>query len=522
MGRCFMGNAGSRKESRLPVRSIHLLSMDIASALAVGGAIISASGVVDLVKDYAISVAKEEIKGLWNLKDDVQEISELLETIQGVVQDAEKKQLLDKHVEEEHAMNDAEREAVDMGQSPSPYLKDSLLTVRRAQLPSWMMERHRLLPSTLVTLKLDGCFTNRECLPTLGHLPSLERLTIKKADHVRKIGSEFYGGEAADIVGGRVYFPRLEWLYLGEMSVWEEWDVPAAGEMDGDGGGTGGGRHRHVLLFPSLRWLRIYSCPKLTSPSPVLCHLTNLEYIDIRGCDELASLEEEGDGCGWVLPSLQTLTIQECPKLASLTPILRRSTNLERIEIKKCAELASLEEEGDGCVWVLPSLRELSIEECPRLASLTPILRRSTNLKMIVIKKCAELAWSEEGDGCGRMLPSGLEELLIDDNNPKLPSLSQMLPHLTALRVLRICGFRNLQCLPLSIHNLRSLGVLWIVDCPAIECLSDGGLRLPSLRELWVRRCPLLEGRYREGGPDALNIPTTTHVDILSPPLLEG
>ncbi|MQL96333.1 hypothetical protein Taro_029018 [Colocasia esculenta] len=376
-------------------------------------------------------------------EDDAEDDQETISSVQQPV-------VVDSQVEEEHMINDVERETV------------------AAQLPSWMMKRHRLLPSTLVRLELDGCCLNWEYLPTLGQFPSLRYLEIKKADHVRKIGSEFYGGEA-DVVGGRVYFPRLEYLILEEMSVWEEWDVPAAGEMDGVGGGTGGGRHRHGL-FPSLRRLYIYSCPKLTSLSPVLRHLTKLEKILICGCDELASLEEEGDGCGWVLPSLRTLCIKECPKLASLTPILSRSTNLNRIEIKECAELA----------------------------------------------------WSEEGnDERGWMLPSGLEKLSIDDNSPKLPSLSQMLPHLTALRVLRICGFRNLQCLPLSMHNLHSLVSLSIEDCPAIECLSDGGFRLPSLRKLWIKGCPLLEGRYQEGGPDALNIPTTAKVLIL-PPLPEG
>ncbi|MQM11510.1 hypothetical protein Taro_044417, partial [Colocasia esculenta] len=436
-------------------------------------------------------------------EDDTQDDQETISSVQQPV-------VIDSQVEEKQVINDAKRETVD-GQSPSPYLKDSL-TVRGAQLPSWMMERHRLLPSTLVTLELDGCCTYWECLPTLGQLPSLTYLTIIKAGHVRKIGSEFYGGEVD--VGGIVYFPHLKLLDLEEMSVWEEWDVPAAGQMDGGGGG---GRHGHVL-FPSLWRLCIYSCPKLPSLSPVLRHLTNLVDITISGCDELESLEE--DGCGWVLPSLHELSIEECPKLASLTPILRRSTNLETIAIKKCAELALLEEE-DGCGWVLPSLSQLSIEECPKLASLTPILRRSTNLERIEIKECAELAWSEEGDGCGWMLPSGLKELYIDGNSPKLPSLSQMLPHLTALQQLRIYGFRNLQCLPLSIHNLHSLEILQIEDCPAIECLSDGGLRLHSLRQLWIRGCPLLEGRYREGGLDALNIPTTTEV-IISPPLPEG
>ncbi|MQM04223.1 hypothetical protein Taro_037021, partial [Colocasia esculenta] len=151
-------------------------------------------------------------------EDDVED----QETISSVQQPV----VVDSQVEEEH---------VDIGQSPSPYLKESL-KARGAQLPSWMMLHHRLLPAALVTLVLDGCCTNQEYLSTLGQLPSLRHLTITKADHVRKIGSEFYGGEVE--VGDRVYFPHLESLHLEEMSVWEEWDVPAAGEMDGGGGGT--------------------------------------------------------------------------------------------------------------------------------------------------------------------------------------------------------------------------------------------------------------------------------------------
>ncbi|MQL84080.1 hypothetical protein Taro_016603 [Colocasia esculenta] len=455
--------------------------------------------------------------------------------------------------QEENVINEVIERQVVQGQSPSPYLNESLTLKNK---------HHRLLLSSLVTLHLlDGCCKSWECLPTLGHCPSLKKLTIAEADHVKKIGPEFYGETDAG-----VYFPRLEFLCLAEMSAWEEWEMPA-GEMEGGGDGR-----RH--LFPSLKELRIVECPKLPSLSPVLRHLTslksitisrcaelaflveeegdgecgwmlpslqrlnieecpklaslspilrhscNLKEIEIKKCDELAVLEEEGDGeCGWMFPSLEELSIEECPKLASLSPILRHSCNLKEIEIKKCDELAVLEEEGDGeCGWTLPSLEKLSIEECPNLASLSPILRHSCNLKEIEIKKCAELASREEegDDECGWMFPclKKIEVLVIEDCSPKLlPSLSQMLPHLTALYYLRIAGFRNLQCLPPSLHNLRSLRSLVMVDCPAIECLPDGGLP-PSLRELWIWGCPLLEGRCREGGPDRPKIPTTTRVNL--------
>ncbi|MQM23822.1 hypothetical protein Taro_056892, partial [Colocasia esculenta] len=358
--------------------------------------------------------------------------------------------VVDSQVEEENVINNVVeiREVVVEGQSPSPYLNKSLTlkNTRGAQLPRWTKNKHhRLLPSSLVTLVLDG-YCNWECLPTtLGQLPSLEDLTIE-ADHVKKIGPEFYGETDAG-----VYFPRLEYLSFENMSAWEEWEMPA-GEMDG------GRRH----LFPSLKDLWIYKCPKLPSLSPVLRHLTSLVRIRISGCDELALLlEEEGDGeCGWMFPSLEELSIEECPKLASLSPILRHSTNLKRIEINKCAELAVLlKAEGDSeCGWLFPCLERLTICDC----------------------------------------------------SPKL-LLSQMLPHLTALKELHIGGFRNLQGLPPCLHNLRSLRFLKMEDCPAMECLPDGGLP-PSLERLSICGCPLLEERCREGGPDRPKIPTTTRV----------
>ncbi|MQM23072.1 hypothetical protein Taro_056133 [Colocasia esculenta] len=230
-------------------------------------------------------------------------------------------------VQQEHAVdsqvqkyvrNDVDCQVLE-GLFPPPNLKWlSIYNNRGARFPSWLEEHRCSISSSLVILELVGC-CKWEYLPTLGRFPSLKELRIIKAHSVKKIGPEFYG-EIDNMHGrgginnnkGYSYFPCLEYLRLGEMSVWEKWEMPPAGEIHCSGGG---GRH---VLFPSLRRLCINSCPKLPSLSPVLRHLTNLVYIDIRGCDELASLEEEGDGCGCVLPSLQDLTIQECPKLASL------------------------------------------------------------------------------------------------------------------------------------------------------------------------------------------------------------
>ncbi|MQL96344.1 hypothetical protein Taro_029020 [Colocasia esculenta] len=70
--------------------------MAIAPVIAAGEAIISAS--VDVVQNYVFSVAKQEFQSVWYLKDEIKRISELVETIRGGVEDAEKKQLQDEDV----------------------------------------------------------------------------------------------------------------------------------------------------------------------------------------------------------------------------------------------------------------------------------------------------------------------------------------------------------------------------------------------------------------------------------------
>ncbi|MQM17789.1 hypothetical protein Taro_050767, partial [Colocasia esculenta] len=407
---------------------------------------------------------------------------------------SEQQPVVDSQVDqEENVINDVVeiREIVE-GQSPSPYLNKSLTlkNKRGAQLQRWTKNKHhRLLLSSLVTLRLDGC-CNWECLPTLGHLPSLEELTIVEADHVKKIGPKFYGETD-------VYFPRLEILELKEMSAWEEWDMPA-GEMEG------GGRPSH--LFPSLKELRIVECPKLPSLSPVLRHLTSLKSITISRCAELAFLleEERDDECGWLLPSLQRLNIEECPKLASLSPILRHSSNLEWIEIKKCVVLASLEEGDDECRWMLPSLWFLSIEECPKLASLSPILRHSSNVMTIEIKKCAELASLEEGDGeCGWMLPS-LKYLIIQEC-PKLASLSPILRHSSNLKQIQIKKCAELALLSSEEGNgecgwmFPSLEYLSIEECPKLASLSPILRHSSNLEWIEIKKCAELALSSEEG-----------------------
>ncbi|MQM04225.1 hypothetical protein Taro_037018 [Colocasia esculenta] len=77
-----------------PSCNVHICLLSM--AIAAGEAIISAS--VDVVQNYVFSVAKKELQSVWYLKDEIKRTSELVETIRGGVEDAEKKQLQDEDV----------------------------------------------------------------------------------------------------------------------------------------------------------------------------------------------------------------------------------------------------------------------------------------------------------------------------------------------------------------------------------------------------------------------------------------
>ncbi|QHO39902.1 Putative disease resistance protein [Arachis hypogaea] len=70
----------------------------------------------------------------------------------------------------------------------------------------------------MTELKLIGC---RNCwvLPSLGQLPSLERLVIEEFDKVKKIGGSFYKGDATH-QHQETPFRSLKYLSFSHMDWW--------------------------------------------------------------------------------------------------------------------------------------------------------------------------------------------------------------------------------------------------------------------------------------------------------------
>ncbi|KAL9349015.1 hypothetical protein Peur_060381 [Populus x canadensis] len=423
---------------------------------------------------------------------------------------------------------------------------------------SWILQLNNL-----TVLRLNGCSKLRQ-LPTLGCLPRLKILEMRRMPNVKCIGNEFYSSSG----GAAVLFPALKELTLSKMDGLEEWMVPG-GEGD--------------QVFPFLEVLRIQRCGKLKSIP--ICGLSSLVKFVIDGCDELRYLSGEFHG----FTSLQSLRIQRCSKLASI-PSVQRCTALVELIISWCGELISIP--GDfrelkyslkrlivsGCklgalpsglqccasleeltvivcselihfsgLQELSSLRSLRIIRCDKLISIDwHGLRQLSSLVDLQISTCPSLRDIPEDDWLGGLtqlerlsiggfseemeaFPAGvlnsiqhlnlsgsLKSLEIGGWD-KLKSVPHQLQHLTALERLDISRFEGEEfeeALPEWLGNLSSLQSLRILNCKNLKYMpsSTAIQRLSKLKELWIWDCPhLSENCRKENGsewPKISHIPT--------------
>ncbi|RYR71700.1 hypothetical protein Ahy_A02g005921 [Arachis hypogaea] len=146
-----------------------------------------------------------------------------------------------------------------------------VLGYRGTMFPDWVGQSSY---HNMTVLMLSGC---RNCwvLPSLGQLPSLERLIIEEFDKVKKIGGSFYNGTHQH---QETPFRSLKILIIRRMPCWEEWE---SYECDDDDDAP----------FPKLETLVIWDCPKLRGDLPTF--LPSLKSLHARRldvmCQELPS-----------------------------------------------------------------------------------------------------------------------------------------------------------------------------------------------------------------------------------------
>jgi len=145
---------------------------------------------------------------------------------------------------------------------------------------------------------------------------------------------------------------------------------------------------------------------------------------------------------------------------------------------------------------LLPSLKSLSIVNCPRLESF-PEGGLPSNLMHLTILKCSRLVGSLKG-ALGDN--SSLQSLCIEDVDAVFPD-EGLLPF--SLTSLTIGGCPNLKKLDYkALYHLSSLKMLTLDDCPNLQRLPEEGLP-KSISHLQIVKCPSLRERCKkEGGED--------------------
>ncbi|CAK9140010.1 unnamed protein product [Ilex paraguariensis] len=257
---------------------------------------------------------------------------------------------------------------------------------------------------------------------------------------------------------------------------------------------------------PNLKKLRICSYQGLKFPNWMLdLDLQNLIKISLVGCKRCERLPPLGK-----LPSLKDLSIfaMDAVKCFNNDYYGDGEQSFPALEKLRFSAMHSLEEwttvdRGE----IFPRLRELYINQCPRLTEFPclPSLGRLSiqNINEMLLRSVMDLtslSWLEifRFDGL-EFLPDGLLqnhkvlETLWISGLRNLKTLSHQLDNLSALKQLTVKYCNSLEYLPDGLKNLRSLETLELQDCDSLTSLPATGLQgLSSLRSLNIYSCKKL------------------------------
>ncbi|KAJ4724581.1 Disease resistance protein [Melia azedarach] len=270
-----------------------------------------------------------------------------------------------------------------------------------ADFPIWL--RNSTLRN-LVSLRFEGCNICTS-LPTVGQLPFLKHLFIVGLAGVKSVGPEFYGSS------DEVLFPSLETLYFEDMQEWKDWICDGFGE--------------EVEVFPQLKVLSLQGCSNLVGKLPE--RLRSLEKLVISRCEQLLVLIPSSSslcelaigGCRKVLwrnaidPSSSqslvssnisenVLAVNSNNHLTYLwrdgTVLLQDISSLQTLQIENCPKLLSLvaeEEKDDQQHQGLQSkLHSLKLRYCQSLVKLPHALLSLSSLKEVTLANCDSLEYS--------------------------------------------------------------------------------------------------------------------------------
>ncbi|KAM3303123.1 putative disease resistance RPP13-like protein 1 [Capsicum chacoense] len=333
------------------------------------------------------------------------------------------------------------------------------------------------LPSTLKTIRICHC-RKLKLETSVGDMNSnmfLEELTLDGCDSI----------SSAELV------PRARTLYVKSCQNLTSFLIPNGTER-----------------------LDIWDCENLEILL-VACG-TQMTSLNIHNCAKLKRLPERMQE---LLPSLKELKLYSCPEIESF-PDGGLPFNLQLLGISNCEKLPPLrelyiyhngsdEEIVGGENWELPSsIRSLTISNLKTLSS--QLLKSLTSLESLDIRNLPQIqSLLEQG------LPSSLSELYLYDHDELHSLPTEGLRHLTSLQSLLISNCPQLQSLPKSAFP-SSLSKLSINNCPNLQSLPKSSFPC-SLSELTITHCPNIQSLPEKGMPSSLSTLSIYNCPLLRP-----
>nr|XP_043611553.1 putative disease resistance RPP13-like protein 1 [Erigeron canadensis] len=420
-------------------------------------------------------------------------------------------------------VSDVSRNAFEVLEELRPFEKLSNIKISNytgTKFPNWLGDPTY---DCLTQIMLSGC-RSCTCLPTLGHLPSLQKLFVESMNGLKRVGSELLGTASGDV------FPSLKVLEFKNMDGWEEWLT-----VDGDG------KDGIATSFPCLSRISIINCPKLDVLTIEPIHSLQDLHVEICSASVLRSMIG-------VSSRLTRLTVREVNGLTTQLDgdVLKNLRAVEYLSISRCDELTYLWESEDEACKILRNLQELEVEKCKNLVRLeekkVDLMIRMESLRNVSLHGCERLENYHCGSdsierlwisGCGSMKSLTFPARDDQDLPPTLKSLgicvwkngdvNWFLSHfLSSLTSLRLTTLPNLRFLPegcllhltkLSIskcENIESipergygflphlcLRYLLIHNCENIKSFPHEQLpRLVSLEEMYIENCPSMDNSF--------------------------
>ncbi|QHO52455.1 uncharacterized protein DS421_2g39490 [Arachis hypogaea] len=289
------------------------------------------------------------------------------------------------------------------------------------------IELKRLERIKLHSLKNLECFYSGSAILKL---PSLIWVNIEDCPAMKSFSQQ----GAKHLVLGDDH-PELEVLWLGKMRMPE-------GYYSGF----------------NLKRLVVEGCEFLTSAilsSHLLPFLNNLEELEVRGCNSVEAIFEVKDTSNMIVIPLKTMILENLPTLRHVW---------------------NKDPEGK---LSLPDMEKVTVDKCTRIKFLLPESVAKGNIQRLEVKNCAELVEIVTGNEVAKEEDANKQVNIF----PKLSCLN--LCNLPNLSYIWKIGNKDLKG-SLSLPNLKEVTV---IECESIKNLLPTSLAMGSIQKLDVRNC---------------------------------